>query len=127
MHSAVYTSIWFKLGMMADTTVLYILILVYLSLALIQGHCVRVRESKNFWAYCLTNFLISLNGIWDTIETHRRDEPHARFVCVCVHSVFKGETPTYVILFIKKKKSKTLILACIQTYSDQFLPNLVWW
>ena len=38
MHLDVYEWIWFKLGMMIDTIVLYILILIKLTLPLIQGH-----------------------------------------------------------------------------------------
>ena len=38
MHSHVYESIWFKVGMMIDTIELYILILTLLILTLIQGH-----------------------------------------------------------------------------------------
>ena len=46
-----------------------------------------------------------------------------------IHSKFKGENPTYVILFKKKKKQQQTILtfSYIQTFTDQFLSNLVWW
>ena len=38
MHSEVYESVWSKLGMIIDTVALYILILLWLALTLIQGH-----------------------------------------------------------------------------------------
>ena len=43
--------------------------------------------------------------------------------CFCLgHSTFKGENSTDMI-FVQK----TLALACIQTFTDQFLSNLVYW
>ena len=45
MHSGVYEWIWFKLGLMIDTNVLYILILALLTLTLVQGH-MSVRKQK---------------------------------------------------------------------------------
>ena len=37
IRSDIYGPFWFKLGMMTDTTELYILILIYVTLTLIQG------------------------------------------------------------------------------------------
>ena len=45
MHSDVYESISFILGMMIDTVVLYVLILVKLTWTVIQGHK-SVRKQK---------------------------------------------------------------------------------
>ena len=78
--------------MMIDTIVLYILIPVKLILILIQGQR-SVRKQLLLCQY-LTKFSIDLNGIWSTDETCWCDELHTHFV----HSLFKGENPTYVIL-----------------------------
>ena len=47
IHSDIYESIWFKLGLMTDTVELYILILVLLTLTLIQGH--RSARKQKLW------------------------------------------------------------------------------
>ena len=39
-----------------------------------------------------------------------------------VQSVFKGDSPTYMI-FIKHIS----MVACVQTFTERFLLNLVWW
>ena len=44
MHSVIYELIWFKLGMMVDTTEVYILILVWVTLTSIRGH----RDVRKF-------------------------------------------------------------------------------
>ena len=74
-----------------------------------------VQESKQFCGSYLTKFSIDLNGIGI----------HLRFVGVInlqsfylVHSVFMGENPICVISCKK--------LACIQTFTAQFLANFVW-
>ena len=38
MHLDVYIPTWFKLGMRIDATRFYVLILVYMTLTMIQGH-----------------------------------------------------------------------------------------
>ena len=38
MHSDIYDPVWFKLGIMIDTLELYIFILIYVALILIQGY-----------------------------------------------------------------------------------------
>ena len=38
MHSDIYESIWFKLGMLIDTIELCILIIIYVTLTLMQDH-----------------------------------------------------------------------------------------
>ena len=45
MHFDVYKLIWFKDGLMIDTTDLYISIVVLVTLTLIQGHC-NERKQK---------------------------------------------------------------------------------
>ena len=56
MHSDIYQWIWFKLGMMIDTIVLYILILVYLTLTFIQGHW-SVRKQQLLSQLCHKVFI----------------------------------------------------------------------
>ena len=48
MHLNVYEWIWFRLGLMIDTIVLYVWILVWLTLTLIEGHRI-VRKQKLPW------------------------------------------------------------------------------
>ena len=78
MHSDVYESIWSKLGMMIDTIVLYILVLVLLFLTLIQGH--RTARKQNLCVSYLRKFVNNLNGIWYTVETCWYDEPYIHFM-----------------------------------------------
>ena len=53
---------------MKDTAeALHILILVYLTLTLIQGH--RDTRNKEFWVMCLTEFRMELDGTWYVVET----------------------------------------------------------
>ena len=66
---------------------------------------------------------MDFDGICFTIETCLCDEPHNLFYIV--HSVFRGENPAYVIFVEENNKQTTLTFACIQTFTDQFLSNLV--
>ena len=68
--------------MMMDTlvVVLYILVQVYLNLALIQGH-MSVRK-HNY----LTKFSIDLNGIWYAIDILWCEECHIHFTLSVEHS-----------------------------------------
>ena len=85
---------------MRNTIVLHILIPIWLTLTLVQGH--GVRESKNFCANYLSKFLIDLNWIWYTIETCWCDEPHIHSMLSIEHS---SETYLYYKLYdvIKKR------------------------
>ena len=67
MHLDVYEWIWFKIGMIIDTSILCVLILVLLSWPSFE--VTGVWESKNFCANYLTKFSFGLNGMWYTIET----------------------------------------------------------
>ena len=55
MQSDIYEPIWFKLDMMIDTTKLYILMLVYLTLTLIQGQG-GARKQTAFVSVILYSF-----------------------------------------------------------------------
>ena len=46
MHSDICEPVWFKIGIMIVATELYILILVYMTLTIIQGH--REERKQNF-------------------------------------------------------------------------------
>ena len=46
MHSNSYEQIWFNLGLLANATELYILILVYMILTLIQGYSMQESKKK---------------------------------------------------------------------------------
>ena len=79
MHSDVPELIWFKLGLMIVTIVLYSLILVLLTLTLIQGH-MSARKQKLLHQVSRKVFNLLLNGICCTVETSWGDERHTRFV-----------------------------------------------
>ena len=66
-HLGIYESIWFKHGMMIDAIVLFSLIQFWLTLTLIQSHR-SVKTQENIWANILIKVLISLDGIWYTVE-----------------------------------------------------------
>ena len=42
-----------------------------------------------------------------------------------VHLAVKGENPTEAISFTEEKENKSLTLACIHTFTDQFLSNFI--
>ena len=58
--------------MMIDSVVLYILVIVFLPLTVIQGH--RCARKNLFLAIYLIKFSIDLNGIWCPVETCWCDE-----------------------------------------------------
>ena len=60
--------IWFKMDAMIDTTELYILILVYVTLILIQSH--GYASCKHFCANYLPKLLIDWDRIWRVLETY---------------------------------------------------------
>ena len=78
MHSDTYELIWLKLDLIIDTTELYILILVFWTLTLIQGHG-DARKQK-----VLSNYFLKLSvdviGIWHAVETCWFDEFHTNFM-----------------------------------------------
>ena len=83
--------IWSKLGAMIDTIVLYILILAQLILTLI-----KVRESKNFCAnYLHTRFF----NQWNLAYCLDLLMWWTSYSIYLIHSIFKGENSTCVILF----------------------------
>ena len=83
--------VWFKLGMMIDTIVLYILILVYLILIFIQGHK-SARKQK---------LLRQLSHKVEFGELLRHVGVVMHILICLVHLPIKEGNPTYVILFRK--------------------------
>ena len=67
----------FKLNLMIDSTELYTLILVWVTLALIQGH--KLRESKKFFTRGITEFSVYLDEIWYAVKTWWYDKQNAHF------------------------------------------------
>ena len=65
----------FKLGMMIDTIVNYILILVLITLTMIQGH----RNERKQTLLCQLSYKV-FNGILYTVETCWCNEPHIYFI-----------------------------------------------
>ena len=99
---------------------LYILILVWLAITVFQGHASAKKQKL------LTKFSVSFKEIWYTVETYG-----VMNLMLMLFYPFDfqgrlspGENPTSVISL---KRKKTLTLACIQTYTDQFLSEFVWW
>ena len=81
MYSDVYQSIWFELGIMVDTIVICILILVYLTLTLMQGH--RGVRKQKLLRQLSHEVSISLKGICYTAETCWCDDPYTH----CISSI----------------------------------------
>ena len=84
---------------MIDTIELYIWILVWLTLTLIQGHRSARKQKKKFCISYLTKFSIDLDGIWS-------DEPHTHLISAIQYSRertllmwFCWKTPTFSGLY----------------------------
>ena len=60
MHSNIYKPIWFKLGVVMDTAVLCIFILVYVILTLIHGH----RDARDLESKTVSTLIISQSYVW---------------------------------------------------------------
>ena len=97
MHSDFYKWIWFNLDMVTDTIVHYILMLNKLTLILIQSR-------RSVWMLKLLRQLshkvfqsvwMELACNWDLLVWW------TSYSFYLVHSVFKGENPTYMILLEK--------------------------
>ena len=115
----IYESVWFKGGVIIDTFELYILTVGYVTLTMIQGHrSVRKQKLLCQLSHKIYNpFARNLVYCWDLLAWWISYSLYLAF------SVYKGENPAYVILYLKK----ALMLACIQTFTDQFFSDLVWW
>ena len=77
---------------------IYILILVLVTVAFIQGHKDARKETK-LYTNCFIKFQVDLDGIWCAVKTCWSDELHTHFFN---QSLFKGKNSTYVILSTKK-------------------------
>ena len=64
-YSLVYEPVWFKLGMMIETSKICLLILVFVTLALIQGHMDAM--------WCEMAHFFHLKDIWNTDLNKHRD------------------------------------------------------
>ena len=81
MHLGFHEPVWFKLNKMIDTarcTDRYILILVFLTVTLIQGH--RDSRRENFSANYLPKLSVDLDGIWHAVEACWSDKSHTQFI-----------------------------------------------
>ena len=66
MHSNVYESIGFKVGIMIDTITLCIFMPVYLTLTFTYG--LGGERKRNMCTHFLIKFSIGLDGIWHLVE-----------------------------------------------------------
>ena len=124
LHLDIYEPIWFKLDMMTDATKLYILIIVYVTWTVIQGH----RDTKKQTLLCqlsskdVNEFGWNLVCCWDLLIWW------IWYSFYLVWWIFKGDNSGDMI--IKKTKNRTipssplpipLTLVCIPTFTDWFL------
>ena len=119
-YSFFYESVWFSLGIVIDTIVLYSLILVYLTLVLIQSKTFTKRSArKQKLQQYLTKFSINLNEIWCTDETCKYDEPHYYFILSIQYSRERTLLMDFVRKTKKKKKKNTFNIGL---FSDIYRP-----
>ena len=99
--SYIWESIWFELSMMIDAIELYMLILAWL----IQCHS-SARKQK---LQCQLSHKVFSQFGWNVVYCQNLlvwwTLPHfiSSILIYLIHSVFKGENPTYVIFLNKKK------------------------
>ena len=93
LHSDIHESIWFKLGLMIHTIVLYSMILLWLTLTLIQGH-----RSCGEQTLLLQLFHKVFNWFgWNVVYGCDLLVWWTSYSFYLIHSVFKGENPAYII------------------------------
>ena len=78
LYSDSYRPVSFKLGVMVETTKLYILISVWMTLIFIHGF--SLWETKNFGVHFLTNFMVGLDENQFVATTCCFVEAHAKFI-----------------------------------------------
>ena len=88
----IYTPTSFKLGMMIETTKLYISISVWMTLTLIQGHR-WLGNDKNSWVHFFEHFVVDLGEIRYVATTCWFVEGLAKFI---VHKKYSRETTLLV-------------------------------
>ena len=115
MHSDIYEMSWFKLGMMIDTVEPFFS--PYTSLIKLQGYRSARKQTllRQLPHKILNRCGLNLVYCWDVLVWWT-----SYSYCLC-HSILLGENPAYVIFFFY------LMFACIQTFTGQFLSNLIWW
>ena len=106
----IYQSVWFKIGMMIDTSVLCILILVSLTFSFIQGH----RSVKKQKPLCQLSHKVFNWFEWNLVYCWDLLVWWTSYSFYLIHLVFKGENSTPVIL-LKKNFN-------IGLYSDIYRP-----
>ena len=111
MHLYIYVPIWFKRGVVIDTTEIYILIPVCVTSTLIQGHGDARKENKAVP-------IISQSYEWIWLEFGML----LRLVCLINPMLIWSH-----LINIQRRESKlgdfvknTLTLACIQTFKADF-------
>ena len=70
--------------MVIDTVELYILIIVYLTMNLIQGH--RSARKPKTAVPVISQFLIDVDGIWCTVETCWCNKFHTHLITSILYS-----------------------------------------
>ena len=126
MHSDVYESIWFELGIWYDDRYYWTL---HFDASLIDLDFDSRSQQCKKWRKCQLSqkFSMGLNGISVLFCTLLRLVVMNLIVIpmlCCLFSI-QGREP-YLCDFCKTKPNP-LTLACIQTFTDWFLSNLVWW
>ena len=90
MHLNIYELICFKLGMMKDTVVLYILILIYLALTFIQSHRSARKLLRQLSHKVLSGFEVEFGTLLRLVDVMNS--------FYLVNLVFKGENLTLWLL-----------------------------
>ena len=106
----IYKSVWCRIGLMIDTVVLYIFILVYLTLTVIQGH----RFSRKQKLLCQLFHKIFNWFEWNMVYCWDLLVWWTSYSCI-------------LMSFCLRKKKPTSTLACNQTFKDWFLSKLGCW
>ena len=91
----------------------------YLKMTLILTKSQRGVESKQFYTSYFVKFFMDMDGIGRAVEAWWFSIKHSfYFVLISM----KGHEPSFHVSI-----QKTLMLACIQTFTDWSFSNLVWW
>ena len=105
MYSGIYWLISFKLGMMIETTKLYIFTSVWMTLIIIKGHT-GVCEITSSSVHSLANFNISLDEIPYVATTCWFAEAHAKFI---LHNLYLSKR-TLLTQFYSTAATKVLMM-----------------
>ena len=78
-----------------------------------------MQERKNLCVNYLSMFEMDLNGIWHAVETCWCDQSHSH-----TYFILSDQSSNQLIKLRLVFHLKTVTLACIQTFTHQFLSNL---